>query len=260
MKVLRFKTKKDKIISCIIILLIAVFVVSAFMLGRNIIRGRVEQSAFDDLKTIVENAKTAAGDANNAEPGEILPQYVELSELNGDFAGWISVAGTRIDYPVMCVPDDPNYYLRRAFDGSSAVSGTPFLGADCTVDSDCVIIHGHNMKNDTMFGTLDYYRDKSFCKDNPVIRFDTLYEEREYKIFAAVQCEVVAYGKDGFKYYECGGDLSDEQYDELVQWLLDNSFYDMGLRPDKSQQILILSTCSYQNSEGRFIVAAFRDK
>lgn len=257
MKIFKFKTTKDKLISCIIILLIIVFAVSAFMLGRNLIRGKIEQSAFDELKSIMESADT--GSDNNGE-NAILPKFVELSKQNEDFAGWLTVSGTRIDYPVMCSPDDANYYLHHSFDGSYTASGTPFLGADCSVDSDCVIIHGHNMKNDTMFGTLDYYRDKSFCEEHPVFNFDTLYEQREYKVFAAVQCEVVAYGKDGFKYYECGGDLSDKQYDELVQWLLANSFYDTGVRPDKSQQILILSTCSYQSTEGRFIVAAFRDK
>lgn len=257
MKIFKFKTTKDKAISCILILLVLVFVVSVIMLERNIIRGRTEQSAFDELKTIVDSADT---DTQGNEENVIIPKYAELSKQNKNFAGWLKVSGTRIDYPVMCNPDDPNFYLHRSFDGSYSFSGTPFLGADCTVDSDCVIIHGHNMNNGTMFGTLDYYRDKSFCEENPVIKFDTLYEQREYKVFAAVQCEVVAYGKDGFEYYEYGGELSNEQYDELVQWLLANSFYDMGVYPVKSQQILILSTCSYQSSEGRFIVAAFCDK
>ncbi len=66
--------------------------------------------------------------------------------------------GTRIDYPVMSRASDPEYYLHRAFDGSRSSGGTPFLGQLSDKDSTCMIVYGHNMKNGSMFGTLDDYK------------------------------------------------------------------------------------------------------
>ena len=261
MKLFRFKTAKDKLISVILILLILVFAVSAFIYGKNTISGRSQQNAFDELKELVETGSETAAPSEDNETGErqMLSGYSALYERNSDFAGWIKAEGTKIDYPVMCTPEDPNFYLRRAFDGSSASAGTPFIGVDSDAYSDCVIIHGHNMNNKTMFGTLDSYRDRSFWETHPTFMFDSLYEHREYRIFAAVQCEVIEAGKTGFKYYESGGELDSEQYEELADWLISNSFYDTGVVPDGAQ-IVILSTCSYQNDNGRFVVAGYRVK
>ena len=55
----------------------------------------------------------------------------------------------------MLTPNEPDYYLYRSFDKTESSSGTPFIGEGGDINSDVFIIYGHNMKNDTMFGTLD---------------------------------------------------------------------------------------------------------
>ena len=40
--------------------------------------------------------------------------YDSLHSQNADYAGWLTVGGTAIDYPVMWTPSEPEYYLRRA--------------------------------------------------------------------------------------------------------------------------------------------------
>ena len=40
--------------------------------------------------------------------------YAILQEQNPDFAAWLQVPGTQIDYPVMYTPEEPEYYLRRS--------------------------------------------------------------------------------------------------------------------------------------------------
>ena len=37
---------------------------------------------------------------------QILPQYRDLYEQNGDMVGWLRIEGTDIDYPVMQTPGD----------------------------------------------------------------------------------------------------------------------------------------------------------
>ena len=50
-----------------------------------------------------------------------------LHKKNSDIAGWIKIDDTRVDYPVMWTPDDPEFYLRRNFQKEESVAGTPFL-------------------------------------------------------------------------------------------------------------------------------------
>ena len=102
-----------------------VFAISLFMLARILVQGRQEQAAFDRLSAALEQPESADGQNPEQSP------YEALKAQNPDFFGWISIEGTNIDYPVMFTPDDPEHYLRRAFDGSSSQSGVPFLSADC---------------------------------------------------------------------------------------------------------------------------------
>lgn len=103
-----------------------------------------------------------------------------MYEKNADFFGWITIEGTLIDYPVMYFLDRPEHYIKRAFDGTDSVSGSLFIDDACPADGNYYLIYGHHMKNKTMFGQIPYYADQSYCEEHPVIRFDTLYEQREY--------------------------------------------------------------------------------
>lgn len=153
---------------------------------------------------------------------------------------------------------DPEYYLHRAFDGSKSFGGTPFLGEASGVDTKCLIIYGHNMKNGSIFGTLDSYKKADYWKEHPIVRFYVDGEPRTYEVFAAVETQVLYEDEDGFRYYRYDGDISEEEYDELVTWLRGHSDYDTEIVPEYEDQILMLSTCSYHTKNGRFVVAARR--
>ena len=238
-----------------------IFVVSAIMVIKYYLQSEKEEKTFDDLAaSVIENPQSSAIPERQTEETE-TPQYTEyitLYEQNRDFAGWLHIDNTDIDYPVMFTPNEPEYYLRRAFDKSDAQSGTPFIGKDSTIDSDMFIIYGHNMKNDTMFGTLDNYAEKAFWEDNPVIFFTTVTEERRYEVFAALKTHILYQEENGYCYYEQAGNLTEDDFEELKQWLTDNALYDTGITPAYGEQIVILSTCSYHTDNGRFLVAARR--
>ena len=67
-------------------------------------------------------------------------------------------------------------------------SGSIFLDVASSVENNSknLIIHGHNMtSSDNMFHyLLEYKDDIKFLKEHPIIRFDTIYEEALWKIFA----------------------------------------------------------------------------
>lgn len=271
----KYKRKRKLPLRPVLFLLFGVvFLISATILAKQLIESEQEKSSFIDLATTAELAQQAEemngffGLVSNvpkpqppeeAEPTE--PQYTEYAALyaeNSDFAGWVHIDNTGIDYPVMFTPQEPEYYLRRAFDKTDSQSGTPFVSADSTIDSDFFIIYGHNMKNDTMFGTLDYYKEKSFWEENPRLSFTTVTEKREYEIFAALQTRVLYQDEAGYRYYFQVGDLTEEAFDELTGWFQQNALYDTGITPTYGEQLVVLSTCSYHTDNGRFIIAARR--
>ena len=189
----------------------------------------------------------------------ILQPYLPIYQQNKDFFGWLNLVGTGINYPVMCTPGDMEYYLRRAFDGSSSKGGTPFLDTGCSEDGYLYIIYGHNMKNKTMFGKLSEYAKKKYWEEHPLIYFDTLYEQQTYEIAAAFYTKVyTTEEEEGFRYYEYK-DLSDEQvFEEFKEQVEQAALYDTGIPLNYKDTVLLLSTCSYHTEEGRFVVVAVK--
>lgn len=156
------------------------------MAGRDIFEARKEAAAFRKLSeaasdymetaeqkdSIVDPADDHTTEVENTaeaeEKQELLREaagYASLAEQNPDYVGWLKIPGTRIDYPVMSRASDPEYYLHRAFDGSRSSGGIPFLGQLSDKDSTCMIVYGHNMKNGSMFGSLDDYKSEKWRRN-----------------------------------------------------------------------------------------------
>lgn len=243
----------------IIPVLAAVFLVSTGMVARYAVRSYSEQKAFEELASI-SNTEAAEGNLllSEADPSgdNYISPYLPLKEQNEDFFGWLSIEGTAINYPVMYTPDDPQYYLRRAFDKSNSLSGVPFLDATCSAERGNYLIYGHNMSNGTMFADLLSYADQKFWEEHPDIQFDTLDETGSYSILAAFYSEIYPDEAEGFRYYQYT-DLRDaEDFDAYISQVKRAALYDTGITAEYGDILLTLSTCSYHTSNGRFVVVA----
>lgn len=184
-------------------------------------------------------------------------EYEALWEQNHDFAGWLFIDDTRIDYPVMHTPDAPEYYLHRAFDRSDANSGSLFIDADYSTDGNALLIHGHNMKDNSMFGSLTDYKSYEFAVEHPVIHFDSLTEERDYEVLAAFYWDPSYDPEQGpFRYYEYPDLSSYEIFDEYIRQVKSYALYTTDVIAAYGDNILTLSTCNYHTSNGRFVVVA----
>ncbi|MDO4810188.1 MAG: class B sortase [Eubacteriales bacterium] len=184
-------------------------------------------------------------------------RFAALSRRNPDFAGWIKIDGTAIDYPVMYAPKDADFYLHHDFDKNESSSGVPYIGKDCGPESDNVILYAHNMKNGTMFAGLLKYADEGYFKNHPVVSFDTLEGDGTYDIIAVFR-EQVHYRDETnvFRYYNYCGKLTEPQFREYMDQIRAHSLYDTGKTAQYGQQLLTLSTCSYHTENGRFVVVA----
>ena len=185
--------------------------------------------------------------------------YKAVMAQNGDFACWLKIPDSIIDYPVMKTSEnDPEYYLRRGFDKKYSYAGCLFIGGGCNLDSDSFIIYGHNLDADIMFGELDLYADPSYALKHRQIQIGTPTEARTYRVFAAFQTRVSDKDDGSFKYYEQIGSLDEPTYRDTVAQIRALSLIDLADAPQYPAQLLLLSTCSYHTKNGRFVVAAYR--
>ena len=191
-------------------------------------------------------------DAQAAQDTQITAFPAFLQQENADLAAWLTVPGTEVDYPVMLTPDDMEYYLHRDFYKKHSACGTPFFDTRCApvAEADSLIVHGHNMRDGTMFTSLNRYVEPAFGAEHPNLRLLLPGETRTYQLLA-----VVKINKDtDADLYNCVGKLSQEQFDRFVQTFRARAVYDTGVQPQYGDKLLVLSTCFYEGDSNRLLV------
>ena len=188
----------------------------------------------------------------------MLPKMEQLYAQNPDVIGWIHIPDTKVDYPVMYTPYDPEKYIHMNFKGQYSIGGLPFIDSDCSLDpeSDNLIFYAHNMNNGTMFENITYYAYKNFWKEHPLIYFSTLYEERTYEVVAAFPDKVYSPTDDVFKFYQFIDAEDEEDFNRAVAYYKEKAKVDTGITPQYGDNLITLVTCAYHEKYGRFVVIA----
>lgn len=242
-------------LAVLFVLLSAIAALSGFMVYTQLSDRQKEKEEFDTLAEMVEvtpekpNDETAVPTDDTSEPVRDLSG---LFAQNGDCIGWLCIPDTQLNYPVMHTPDNPQKYLRRSFYGEYSQSGVPFLDWRCDLQSDHLIVYGHNMKNGTMFSSLRNYTDPAFCAEHPVIEFQTADGAEQYTVFAVAAVQKT----DAWYSFIHAADSTD--FTEQTAAIMQKSLYDIGITPVLGQQIITLSTCYGSGKNGRLIVAAIK--
>lgn len=181
--------------------------------------------------------------------------YSRIREQNSDLVGWIRIEGTKIDYPVLQTPDNPNFYLNHNFDGKKSVYGAPYMAEECDLSKDCrnILIYGHHMKNGSMFAALDGYLDQTFYKEHPMVQFDTLTEYGDYQVMAVFTMNAADPDNPIYDWIFCD---NEEAFDRYVAYVKKQSVYDMGVEAQWGDHLISLITCEYTHKDGRLIVVA----
>ena len=161
--------------------------------------GEVEAKAAmsqDEMEQAIASHRTTSAEkeaATEAEgtDGDTLEEtvidFAGLQELNPDVYAWISVPGTKIEYPILQHPTDDTYYLNYNIDGSYGYPGCIYTEKANAKDfSDPnTVIYGHNMKNGTMFAGLHQFEDRDFFDKNQEVIIYTPDKTYHYRIFAS---------------------------------------------------------------------------
>ena len=190
---------------------------------------------------------------------DVLDDYKTLYEKNKKLIGWLKIADTNIDYPVMQTSNN-EYYLDHNFNQEYDKNGSLFLDYNCSIypASTNLIIYGHHMKSGNMFGNLQKYAKESYGKEHAVIQFDSIYEEGTYQVMYVFRSQVYNENDIVFKYYQFIDANSEEEFNSYMREMAAMSLYDTGVTASFGDSLLTLSTCDYSQTDGRFVVVAKR--
>ena len=184
--------------------------------------------------------------------GGTRPSAVDFDALRRrcpDAVCWISIDGTRVNYPVV-QGEDNLYYLKHLPDGTANAAGSILMDAACDplFGNDVTILHGHHMRSGAMFGSLDAYREAAYAGAHPVIRLSTPDGDWDVDVFAACTVNGATFGYTTT--------FADEQvFDRFVAQLKAASAFDAGVSVAYGDRLLLLSTCAYSFADARFVVA-----
>ena len=196
-------------------------------------------------------------DEGQSTPPPVLDEYKNLLNKNKRLIGWVKIDDTNIDYPVMQTTDN-EYYLDHNLNQEYDKNGSIFMDKDCDVlkPSTNLILYGHHMRSGQMFGSLSLYSDQSYYEKHPYIQFDTIYEKGLYEIMYVFRSRVYSEDEIVFKYYQFIDAQSEQEFDSYMNDMEGMSLYDTGVTASFGDRLLTLSTCDYQEKNGRFVVVA----
>ena len=237
----------------VLVICLIVFVGSAGVLIDYFLNGMREQNALEGLKDLQTGREDLVTDK-----GTVIGKYADLYLTNSDIIGWIKIEDTKVDYPVMQTPADPNYYLKHDFEKHYTDYGCPFMQADCDelCPSDNLIIYGHNMKDGSMFADLAKYRSKDFWQTHKTVWFDTELGSSAYEIFAVIHTTVQADTTDAFPFYRFVDAATPEEFADYVSACKARALYDTGISAEYGDKLLTLSTCDNLTDDGRWLIIA----
>lgn len=182
--------------------------------------------------------------------------FEELQIINPDVKAWITLYGTGVDFPVV-YSKEQNYYLFRDAKGLRSMVGSIYIDSRCTPDfSDYnTILYGHHMEAHAMFGDLSLFKDKKFFDSHEYGNLFFNGQNHGLKILGYIKTQ-----EGDPQVYKTNIEGSVEKstfYNDLKSKsrLWRNAYYDF------SENLVLLSTCASETTEGRTVlVTALTDE
>lgn len=220
----------------------------------NEIAVQEEEQAKDNTIRQEEEAKQT----KEKEKKERMLKVKKLQEINTDIVGWIQIEGTNINYPVL-QGEDNEYYLNHNYKKQKTEKGSIFLDKSYNwdIESNNLIIYGHNLVNGQMFKDLLKYSKEEFFEQHKTIRFTTAEADKEYEIISVFKSKVYnKTEKNVFRYYDFINSKSEKEYNNFVKQAKEASLYDTKNTAEYGDNLITLITCAYHIDDGRFVVIA----
>lgn len=146
----KVKTNKKLIPNIILIFFIILFVFSGFKIIMWFLNNKENKKIAEEISQAI-----TINEENVEEKEKYKVDFQALKDKNSDTVGFLKVNGTNIEYTVVKGTNN-SYYLKHNFNKESNSAGWIFADYKNKVDGTDknLVIYGHNMRDDSMFGSL----------------------------------------------------------------------------------------------------------
>ena len=258
-------TTGTKVRKIVVLVAIAVFIGAlVYVVNYFFIEPAVNNAINDEIRELAYNKEKTSPTTPEGETSR-EQDWDALKKINDEIVAWIRLDDSRIDYPVMFHEDDDQYsqyYLNHTYKHEWSAYGTVFIDyrSKQGTSSKNVITHGHNMLDGSMYhelmnysdrfeGDLDYYRDHS------VFTFNTPEEDAQWKVISVFKTSTL-YAHGEFFNYMQGEFTSPAEFMNFVYNVRIRSMFNVPVMVNEDDQLLTLSTCSYEYSDFRTVLVA----
>ena len=152
-----------------------------------------------------------------------------------------------VNYPVVQTKDN-DYYLHKDLDGNYLRSGTVFVDYrnKAVGEDQNYVIYGHDMRNDSMFGTWDNYKEQSYYDAHPVLYYLT--PDGDYRIDLYIGAVV----NEGDPIYQINP--GEKALEQRLEKLKEKSTFRSSVTLEPGDRVVVLSTCTYEFSTARYVL------
>ena len=241
---LKLRVKRILFLLLIIAFLFSTIKVLLFLKDLNVNKNDNKKLEDEVVDTTVNNEETIT-----------RIDFDKLFSINNDTVGWIKFNEDKINNPIVKTKDN-SFYLNHAFDKSKNQAGTIFMDyRNLSFDDRNVVLFGHAMLDNTMFGSISDVFDKDFFekKDNNYIEIiNTNNETLTYQIFSYYVIE-----KE--EYYITTSFNDENDFATFIDTIKKRSYKNFNIDVTTTDYILTLSTCSgVGNTTKRKVIHAKR--
>lgn len=240
-KAKRMKKESDKkivFVQCALIIVLIISGIEIFKWVKDHNRNVYVMKDISDVVKVVDQSD----EQENTTVTKYEIDFKKLKEKNSDCVAWIKVNNTQIEYPIVKT-DNNEFYLTHNLEKKSNKAGWLFMDYENKLDGTDknIIVYGHNMKDDSMFGSLantlkeEWYNNE----ENQYITFITENEYSKYQVFSVYEIE----SED----YYIQTNFKSGEFAKFVKKLKQRSKKDFWIDVTENDQILTLSTCSNNN-------------
>ncbi len=258
-KVLKNKLANQKVYMAVLSILILIFSISLFLLGRIVWQYWSASDSYGKIQNQIGQSKPLPiikpdPDRTEFPINDDIPQvdFEPLYEINDEIVAWIRIDDTEVNYPITRAEDN-EYYLKHLYNKKPNVSGSIFMDYRANQDfsSDNTILYGHNMRNNTMFGSLKKYKKESYFEEHKYIWLITPKATYQYEIYAA-------YEFDSSKEAHIINFNSEESFQKYLDEIKKKTILSSELEVGTKDHLLTLSTCTDVEQDERFTIVAKR--
>lgn len=221
----------------IIVILVGIIGFSLYKIGGILLEYHQGTETYEKLQTL-------AG-------AEEEPEYVDFNALlaeNEDVKAWLYSEGTVINYPVV-QGDDNEYYLYHMVNGEWNGKGSIFIDYRCEnpFEDFNTILYGHRMKDGSMFHSLIEYEDPEYFEAHRTLRLILPEESYDIEVFSVMTIPA----DSGLYQYDFSGK---DEIEDYLSRITEESLIDTGVEVSAEDRIVMMSTCTYEFEQARFVV------